>query len=57
MEDLYISQVKKCEISTQEGVVAFGLKEGNLYLLGFEENNFHATATTADSTGNQSLEL
>ena len=42
---------EKCEISTQEGFVAVGHKKGNIYFLDFEENSFHATATSAISTG------
>ncbi len=48
---------EKCEISTQEGLVAVGHKEGNLYVLDFDENVSNATATAASTTENQSLEL
>ena len=47
---------EKCEISTKEGLLGVGHKEGNLYLLGFEESSFHATTTTTKSTGNKCLE-
>ena len=49
--------IEKCEISTQEGLVAVGHKEGDLYVLDCEANSFPATATTANSIGSQSFEL
>ena len=48
---------EKCEISTQEGLVAVGHKKGNLFVLDFDDDSFQANATTEVSTRNQSLEL
>ena len=48
---------EKCEISTEEGLVAVGHKKGNLLVLDFDDDSLQANATTGVSTGNQSLEL
>ena len=48
---------EKCEVSPQESRVAVGHKEGNLFVLDFDKDISHTNANTANSTGNQSLEL